>query len=79
MEPFRFRVCSPFLAVEAREKSHFYTVETNSIISTEEEPSGPGLVKINVGDQSLLAFARDIIERTQPLFRSTDRDLSARF
>lgn len=72
MEPFRFRVRSPFLAVEADETNQFCTIETDSIISSKEEPSGPGLMKISVGDRSLLAFARDIVERTEPVLRSPD-------
>ena len=64
----RYRVRSPFLAVNNPEKGNsFCTIPPESVIGTEEAPTQPGLIKITLGDQELFAFARDIYERTEPL------------
>jgi hypothetical protein len=62
------RVFSPFLALESHgEKSTFCTVSVGSVISTEVDLAQPGLVPISLRGQSLLAFARDLTEHTEPI------------
>jgi hypothetical protein len=62
----RLRVTSPFLAVQSQEdKNAFCTLTVGSIIATGEDLWQPGLLRISVRGQQLLAFARDIKEHTE--------------
>jgi len=61
----RFRVVSSFVAFHASVRNRpFVNVPVGSIIETREEIQDPGLVEIRVNNQSLLAFTRDIEDRT---------------
>jgi hypothetical protein len=63
----RFRVISPFVAFVTSGTNSFVTVPIGSIIATRQEMHDPGLVEIRLNDfsQPLLAFTRDIVERTE--------------
>jgi hypothetical protein len=64
--PERRRVTSPLLAVKTDEHG-FATVSVGSIIETSDDLADPGLHALKVGDEELLAFTRDIEERTELL------------
>jgi hypothetical protein len=62
----RLRVISPFLALHSHDdRSTFFTIPVGSIVLTESDLFQPGLVPISLGDEQLLAFARDVTERTE--------------
>lgn len=62
----RFRVVSSFLAVRlSAHREHFVTVPVGAIIKTSSELQDPGLVTVSVDGDTLLAFHRDIIERSE--------------
>ena len=62
----RFRVVSPFMAVQSSAKrERFVTVPVGAIVETSAVLQDPGLVTITVNGSTLLAFHRDIIERTE--------------
>ena len=64
----RFRVISPFVVIQPFiNLPPFVTVPLGSIIETREEIQSPGLAEIRLDNQPLLAFMRDIEERTEPL------------
>ena len=75
MQPFaRFRVVSSFRAVQlSAHKERFVTVPVGAIVETSADLQEPGLVTITLNGNSLLAFHRDILERTEPV---EDRRLS---
>jgi hypothetical protein len=62
----RFRVFSSFVAFHTVvTNSPFLTVPVGSVIETREEFHSPGLFEIQLNDQPLLAFMRDIEECTE--------------
>ena len=69
MQPItRYRVHSPFVAVRpSPQKDRFVTIPVGSVIETSEDLREPGLGTMTVNGTNLLAFHRDIIERTEPL------------
>ena len=74
----RFRVVSPLLAVHlASRKERFVTVPTGACIETSAALDEPGLVEITVNGAPLLAFLRDITERTERIEQSRMSALSA--
>jgi hypothetical protein len=63
----RFRVVSPFLAVQlSAQKERFMTVPAGAIIETSADLQEPGMVTITMNGARLLAFHRDIMERAEP-------------
>jgi hypothetical protein len=69
----RYRVMSPFVAFGTVETNSFVTVRIGSILATRQDIRDPGLVEIRLDDQSqpLLAFTRDITERTEAVDERT--------
>jgi hypothetical protein len=64
----RFRVVSPFLAVQlSAQKDRFVTVSVGLIVETTADLQEPGLITITVNGNSLLAFHRDITERAEAI------------
>lgn len=64
----RFRVTSPFVVIEPFiNRPPFVTIPLGSIIETQEEIQSPGLAEIRLDNRPLLAFMRDIEERTERL------------
>jgi hypothetical protein len=64
----RFRVVSSFLAVQmSAQKERFVTIPVGAIIETSEALQEPGLVTVTINGNPVLAFHRDIIERTAAL------------
>ena len=64
----RFRVLSPFEVIQpCIDGPPFVTVQTGSIIETEEQIRSPGLAEIRLNNHPLLARMRDIEECTKPL------------
>ena len=61
----RLRVTVELLAVTAV-NSRFVTLSEGSVIETSDELIEPGLHHVNFGGNDLLAFTRDIQERTVP-------------
>lgn len=62
----RFRVVSPFLAVQpSAHKERFVTV--GAIIETPADLQEPGLVTVTLNGNLVLAFHRDIMERAEPV------------
>jgi len=62
----RFRVISSFLAVQlSAQKERFVTVPIGAIIETSADLQEPGLVTISLNGGTLLAFHRDIMERSE--------------
>jgi hypothetical protein len=63
----RYCVIPPFVAFGTSETNSFVTVPIGSIVATRQEMRDPGLVEIRLNDRSepLLAFTRDIVERTE--------------
>lgn len=68
------RVVSPVLAVrpETQCDRGFVTVPPGSIIELLDDLREPGLYRITLGTVELLAFARDIQERTEHLEERTE-------
>jgi hypothetical protein len=62
-----FRVVSSFVAFGTSATNSLVTVPIGSIIATRQEMRDPGLVKIRLNHQRLLAFRRDIQERAEPI------------
>jgi len=62
-----FRTLSPFLALTESLKPTYFTIPTGTIIETDEELPRRGLIKIKLRDRCLLAFSRDMQERTEQL------------
>jgi hypothetical protein len=61
-----FRVVSPFMAVQlSAQRERFVTVPVGAIVETSADLRDPGLVTITVNGGTLLAFHRDISERTE--------------
>jgi hypothetical protein len=62
----RFRVVSPFLAVQlSAQKERFITVPVGAIIETSADLQEPGFVTVTVNGNPVLTFHRDIIERAE--------------
>ena len=62
----RFRVVSPFLAVRlVMQKERFVTVPVGAIVETSADTQDPGLIPVSLNGENLLAFRRDIIERSE--------------
>ena len=66
------RVVSPILGIKARD---FVTIPRDAIIQTPPHADEPGLRPIVFGDQELLAFTRDIEERSERIDGSTASSL----
>jgi hypothetical protein len=63
-----FRVVSPFLAVQlSAQRERFVTVPVGAIIETSAALQEPGLVTVTANGSPLLAFHRDISERSEPV------------
>ena len=60
------QVVSPILAVDAR-SSGFVTLPAGAVIETSDDLAEPGLHEVRCYDKTLLAFTRDIHERTKEL------------
>lgn len=61
-----FRVISPFMAVQlSAQRERFVTVPVGAIVEASADLQDPGLVTITLNGGSLLAFHRDISERTE--------------
>ena len=60
----RFYVLSPLLTVDAK-KSEFVMISAGSIIETTDDLTEPGFHRVRHRGQDLLAFTRDIQERTE--------------
>ena len=60
------RVTSEILAVASRPTNHsFVTIPTGSMIETSDDLAEPGLRWVTFEGKDLLAFTRDIRERTE--------------
>jgi hypothetical protein len=65
--PSKFRVVSAFAVVDNHQPRRFVTIPVGSIIETSDDLHQPGFVQIKVDGKTLLAFKRDIEERTHPV------------
>ena len=65
--PVHLRVVSPLLAMDESSLRAFVTLPVGTLIETVKHLPEHGLVSIRAGDQNLLAFARDLEERTEPV------------
>jgi hypothetical protein len=63
----RLRVTEPFLSIFATADHRFFTIPVGSIIDTSDDLNEPGLHGVRFEGQELLAFPRDILERTEPV------------
>ena len=63
------RVLSPLLALAAT--AAYVTIPETAVIETTDDLAEPGFHRVRYLGESLLAFARDIEERTQRIFRSS--------
>jgi hypothetical protein len=61
----RLRVTAPFLTVTSTNSS-FVTLPEGTVIETSDDLTKPGFHPVKRDDQDLLAFTRDIRERTEP-------------
>jgi hypothetical protein len=62
----RFRVLSSFLVVQmSAQKERYITIPAGAIIETCSDMQEPGLVTITLNGAPLLAFHRDIVERSE--------------
>jgi hypothetical protein len=68
----RFRVVSAFAAMEDPRSRRFVTIPVGSIVETFDDLHQPGFLHIRVDGRTLLAFKRDIKERTQPVDPRSD-------
>jgi len=59
------QVMSPLLTVDAR-RSRFVVIPAGSIVNTSDDFPGPGFHPVMYDGRDLLAFTRDIRERTEP-------------
>jgi len=74
---YEVRVVLPLLAVRSdlnRGGSRFVELTAGSVIVTAEAFDKPGLLKVRKGEEELLVFARDLQERTEPLYGATGSD-----
>ena len=67
MSSERLRVTTPFLSISAAMKPRFVTIPAGSIINSVDDLNEPGLRGVRFDGQELLAFTRDIRERTEQL------------
>jgi hypothetical protein len=65
----RLRVTSSFLAVPLTYHRGFITIPAGATIETSDDLVRPGLVEVSFDGKNLLAFTRDIRERTEPVPR----------
>jgi hypothetical protein len=66
------RVVSPFLSIrQSNQRPAFFTVPKGAVVETTDDLDQAGLVPIEVGDQLLLAFRRDLRERAELVKRPT--------
>lgn len=64
----RYRVLAPLLTVRKYSEARgFFTVPAGAIVETAGELSSGGLIPIRVFGELLLAFGRDLLERSQAL------------
>jgi hypothetical protein len=63
-QTIHLQVTSPFLAVDAR-RSKFVVIPAGSIVNTSNDFPGPGFHPVKYDGQDLLAFTRDLRERTE--------------
>jgi hypothetical protein len=64
--PIRLHVISPILAITEQHTRHlFVTIPPGAVIETQSDFAEPGLRSVLFGGQDLLAFTRDIRERTE--------------
>ena len=64
----RYRVLSPLLTVRKYSEARgFFTVPAGTIVETAGDIESAGLIPIRVFGQLLLAFSRDLHERSQVL------------
>lgn len=69
----RYRVLAPLLTVRKfSEVRGFFTVPAGAIVETAGDLEPAGLVPIRVHGQLVLAFSRDLHERSQALFKTTE-------
>lgn len=61
------RVKSPFLAIATPPRHEFVTIPAGAIIETLDDLAEPGLHPMKFGGVALLAFTRDIKERTEQI------------
>lgn len=62
-----FRVLSAFAAVKHTHRETFVVVPEGAIIETSDGLEEPGFVRITLGEETLLAFTRDLQERAECL------------
>ena len=62
------RVICPFLAMrESNQSPAFLTVPKGAVVETSNDLNYPGLVRVKLQDQPLLAFIRDLRESAEPI------------
>jgi hypothetical protein len=64
-QTIHLQVTSALLAVDAG-RSKFVVIPAGSIVNTSDDFPGPGFHSVVYNGQDLLAFTRDIRERTEP-------------
>jgi hypothetical protein len=64
-QTIHLQVTSPLLAIDAR-GSKFVVIPAGSIVNTSDHFPGPGFHPVMYDGQDLLAFTRDLRERTEP-------------
>jgi hypothetical protein len=64
-ETVHLLVMSPLLTVDAK-RSKFVVIPAGSIVNTSDDFPGPGFHPVVYDGQNLLAFTRDLRERTEP-------------
>ena len=70
-----FRVRSPMLVVD-KKSAHLEKIEPGAIVAlNDEQPHGPGLREIKLGDRDLLAFNRDLEERAERLGSKSESEM----
>lgn len=64
-----YRVVSPFLGVRRLpQRERFVTVPTGAIVEISgENHERPGLITVSVNGETMLAFERDVVERSEPI------------
>ena len=68
MQPVFLRAVCPFLAMhQSTLAPAFFTIPKGAVIKTTYQTEQPGLVQIQVENQPLFAFMRDLREQAEPI------------